>query len=84
MIPDDDMVDLLNAPQLDCFNQPFLGTPGFPFFWTSGPQLSTALCFDDLETFQAMPGVVDDNLAPGEEFNYQVKLMELISASRIF
>lgn len=78
------MVDLMNAPQLDCFNQPFLGTPGFPFFWTSGPQLSTAIGFDDFDTFQAMPGIVDDNLAPGKEFRHTVELMELIRVFQTF
>lgn len=71
-IPDSDMVNLMNTPQLDFYNPHILGTPSFPFPWTSSLPLSTGLGFEEFDNTQVMPDVVHDDLAPSKNFTNTV------------
>lgn len=67
-IPDADIVNMLEAPQLDYLNPHYLGSPmwNLPFFFVSSPQPLTSLAAGALDTSQTFPGFAYDNTALGE------------------
>ena len=70
-IPDADIVNMMNAPQFDFLNPPYLGSPtwNFPFFFASSPQPFSSQLSEDFDTSLALPGFVNDNSALGKDLN---------------
>lgn len=70
-IPDADIVNLMNTPQLDFLNPHHLGstTCSFPYFFAPSPQSLTSLLSEDFDTSQTFSGFVNDNSVLGKNLN---------------
>lgn len=81
-IPNADVVNLLNAPQLDFLNPQYLGSPtcSFPYFFVPSPQSLTSLLPEDFDTSQALSGFVHDSTALSKFLKVWLGWTELIYA----
>lgn len=70
-IPDADIVNMMNAPQLDFVDPQYLGTStwNFPFFFASSPQPMASVLPGGFDASEALPSIVNDDSSLGKDLN---------------
>lgn len=83
-----DIVNMLNAPQLDFVDPQYLGSPAWniPFFFasSSNPQPLAPVLPGDFDTFQAFTGSENDDSVVGKDLNEMIGLDGANSVSQIY